>query len=302
MLSQSAHSPSAGNSLVVVAGYPKSGNTLMNDTLSFAGQLTESSWCPPRYEWQNQGDIDRILANPFNPNPYLRPGQCHIKTHLKYSEQTYALQSEHINTSSFLVITRNPFDTLLSATNYLRFSAIINKSLTGKQEATLKHFYPGYTVDDILKPEIFNLEALRDAGALDQALEVFSSSQTSIPQFLARSGTWIEFYASFKNSVASTFQIRFEDIVKSEDGWQEISKGLASFLDADPQILNQAFARQREACEQAKEQQDPFYPVADSYYFFNYFQGKTLRRFCNTHKKSLEAFGYSDLADRIFST
>ncbi|MEB3320085.1 MAG: sulfotransferase domain-containing protein [Cyanobium sp.] len=289
-------------SLVVIAGFPKSGNTLLNETFNHAGNLADQDWQAPKHEWQNDKDIDKITSKPFTANPYLGPGRCHLKTHVKYSESSYQWTGKRATPSSIIVIIRNPFDTLLSSTNYLRYSADLNKGLTANQQSTLKHFYPNYTETDVLDPKRFSLTGLRDEGALDKALEIFSTSNTCVPQFLARSGTWIDFYRSFDQTQLPTLRVRFEDIVKSTDKWGKISCQLANFLGSKPEITAKAFAQQDEACTQAKREKNPFYPVAEANYFFQYFEPRSLRRFCNSHGKQLATFGYEDLVDKISSS
>ena len=302
MTDSSIHAVASANNLVVVAGFPKSGNTLINETLSYAGQLVEPSWDPPRNEWNNDADIKRINTDPFIANPYLGPSRCHLKTHQKHSESSYNWANEQIRPSCIVVIIRNPFDTLLSSTNYLRYSAAVNKALTANQIATLKHFYPGYTDADILSSKRFDLESLRDEGALDKALEIFASSGTCIPQFLTRSGTWVDFYQSFNQTLLPSLRIRFEDVVKSEDQWKKVAASLGDFLNSDSKVLAEAFACQDQACQKAKSENDPFFPIADSNYFFRYFEPRSLRRFCNSYQIQLASLGYEDLVDTIMST
>jgi hypothetical protein len=289
-------------SLVALAGFPKSGNTLINETLNYAGQIVDSAWVAPRYEYQNQDEINRLEKDFFAANPFLRKHSCHIKTHLSYSTKNYNWDGRRAFIDSIVVIIRNPFDTLLSATNYLRYSANLNKRLTANQITTLSHFYPEYSESDVLDPELFSLRKLREQGALDKALEIFSVSNTCIPQFLVRSGTWLDFYQSFNQTKQPVLQIRFEDIVKSPDNYQDISFKLSHFLDCDPVVLASAFARQNEACHQSREANDLFFPVAESNYFYQYFEARTLRRFCNKYQKQLRSTGYEDLVDRIMSS
>jgi len=289
------------NALIAIAGFPKSGNTLINEALDQAGKLISSDWEPPKYEYQNPKDLEPFRSGSFSANPCLDAHHCHIKTHIMYSDESYGWENTGITIDSTAVIIRNPFDTLLSTTNYLRYSAKKNKRLTGSQIATLKHFYPDYTQSDVLSGSEFNLEQLREKGSLDQALEIFSASNTCIPQFLTRSGTWLDFYSSFDHAKNQAFRIRFEDIINSRANWEEASDRLAAFLNCQPNILANAFMRQNESCQQAKEAKDLFFPVAESKYFFRYFEGRSLRRFCNKYLTQLKAFGYEDLIDEIMS-
>ena len=302
MTDSSTHADAPLNDLVVVAGFPKSGNTLINETLSYAGKLVEPSWEPPRYEWNNDADIARICSNTFSENPYLGAGRCHLKTHQKYSKENYNWSKAQIRMNCIVIIIRNPFDTLLSATNYLRYSATVNKALTANQIATLKHFYPGYTDSDVLGGKRFDLEKLRDEGALDNALEIFANSGTCVPQFLARSGTWLDFYQSFNQTRLPSLRIRFEDVVNSEDQWAKVAATLGTFLARDEGILAAAFKCQDQACQKAKSEHNPFFPVAESNYFFRYFEPRSLRRFCNVYQNQLASLGYEDLVDTIMST
>jgi hypothetical protein len=290
------------NNLIAIAGFPKSGNTLINETLNYAGRLVDQCWVPPKYEIQNEKEISRFDDYSFTANPFLGKNKCHLKTHLAFSKDSYIWHGRKAAISSIVVIIRNPFDTLLSSTNYLRYSAALNNRLTANQIATLKHFYPNHSEADVLNPEVFNLKSLREKGALDRALEIFSTSNTCIPQFLARSGTWIDFYTSFSKSDLPVLQIRFEDIVNTGNQWQESSRILSNFLDSDPIVLAEAFARQNEECQQARRANDLFFPVAESNYFHQYFEAKTLRRFCNKNLQMLKSIGYKDLADSIMSS
>lgn len=295
-------SHSTSNNLVAIAGFPKSGNTLINETLNYAGRLVDPYWIPPKYEFQNLEEISSFEGDLFTANPFLGKNKCHLKTHLAYSEDNYIWHKHNAVISSIVVIIRNPFDTLLSSTNYLRYSAALNNRLTANQIATLKHFYPNHTEADVLNPDVFNLKSLREVGALDKALEIFSTSHTCIPQFLARSGTWIDFYTSFSGSDLPVLRIRFEDIVNTNNQWQEVSERLSYFLNGDPVVLAEAFARQNEECRQARKANDLFFPVAESNYFHQYFEAKTLRRFCNKNLQMLKSIGYEDLADSIMSS
>lgn len=290
------------NNLVVLAGFPKSGNTLINETFNYAGQIASPGWTSPKYEYQNQEGISKLETTSFTANPFLGEQRCHIKTHLAYSDKSYDSGGQSVAIERIIVIIRNPFDTLLSSTNYLRYSASLNKRLTANQIATLKHFYPNYTETDVLMPNVFNLEKLRDEGALDQALEIFSASNTCIPQFLARSGTWLDFYASFNQAKQPLLRIRFEDIVNSTDNYQTVSSELSQFLGCDAKILATAFGQQNEACREERNADNLFFPVAEANYFEKYFAPKSLRRFCKKYGLELSASGYEDLVDRIMSS
>jgi hypothetical protein len=298
VLKKQAHSPS----LVAIAGFPKSGNTLINETLNYAGHLADSSWTAPKYEYQGKKDLAQFTGHSLSSNPFLGQDRCHLKTHLIYSHENYRWEQPESSIESIVVIIRNPFDTLLSSTNYLRFSAALNNRLTANQISTLKHFYPDYTENDVLNADVFNLDKLRDEGALDKALEIFSTSHTCVPQFLARSGTWLDFYKSFRGAEQPVFQVRFEDIVNSLDNWQTVSECLATFLHSDPELLAKAFALQNAQCKQAKSENNLFFPVAEANYFERYFEAKSLRRFCNRHLHDLKSIGYEDMADRIMSS
>jgi hypothetical protein len=289
------------NNLVVLAGFPKSGNTLINETFNYAGKFASPGWTPPKYEYQNQEGISKLETTSFIGNPFLGEQRCHIKTHLAYSDYHYSSGGQSVAIERIIVIIRNPFDTLLSATNYLRYSASLNKRLTANQIATLKHFYPNYTETDVLTPNVFNLEKLRDEGALDHALEIFSASNTCIPQFMNRSGTWLDFYASFSQAKQPVLRIRFEDIVNSTDNYQKVSSKLSQFLGCDTKILATAFGQQNEACREEKNANNLFFPVAEANYFEKYFGPKTLRRFCKRHGANMIANGYENLVNRIMS-
>jgi hypothetical protein len=286
---------------IAVAGFPKNGNTLVNESLNQAGYLLRGDWEAPNYEYQNPQDINRIRNALFSANPCLGSQYCHLKTHIKYSSGSYDLVDIGIRIDKFLVIIRNPFDTLLSATNYLRYSASKNHRLSEPQKSTLRHLYPDYSENDVFDERRFNLELLRGNGSLDQALEIFTASSTCIPQYVKRSGTWLGFYNSFEHAQKQVLRIRFEDIVDSRNNLEEILDKTAAFLSCDLNILARGFKKQKEMCEQSKREGDLFFPMAKSKYFFRYFEGRSLKRFCNKYLTELKAFGYEDLIDEVMS-
>lgn len=102
--------PSFLMNTILCAGYPKSGNTLLGQSLVFAGGL-ESSF-----------DIYQLKREKLTPevNPLFSSDACSIKTHdcWRPSRDIHHLYFGKV--SKAIVIVRNPFDTLLSGINHFR--------------------------------------------------------------------------------------------------------------------------------------------------------------------------------------
>lgn len=287
--------------LVVIAGFPKSGNTLLNETFNHAGILTCPRWAPPAYQWQCDADILQVTAKAFCANPFLGEYRCHIKTHLKYAESLYSWPRSTLAPSAIIVVVRNPFDMLLSATNYLRYLLLTRQGLSQGQLKTLWHLYPSYQESDFLKTDAPLLLNLKRLGSLDRALRIFTASDTLIPSFWPRSGTWIQFYSSFLATQIPTLWIRFEDIVKDkEKKWNSVCESIGTFLNCNQSILADAFSKQDQDCKR-KTGNHPFFPEARANYYPEYFRSRPLQLFCQKYQRELVAFGYEDLLSTVFA-
>ena len=123
------------------AGYPKSGNTLLGESLRFAGGIETTPY-----------DIYQIRSKKLNPspNPIFNSEICCIKTHdvwRPYSD-FHAIYPGKVQ--KVVVITRNPFDTLLSGINFFRVTYSRNAGcLPPLHMKSLKCLIPDYVLEEI---------------------------------------------------------------------------------------------------------------------------------------------------------
>ncbi len=156
---------------------------------------------------------------------------------LKYNTKKVS----HLN-----LIVRNPFDTLLSATNYLRIS-LKKDGLTKSFQKSINLIYPEIKViNNQTFPDFFILDNLRDQGHLDNALDNFTKGGNFSPLFDSMSSSWKNFYESYLPIKTPKLLIKFEDLVSGEkDNWELVSRKIADFISSDPKILENSFLEQR---------------------------------------------------------
>ena len=167
--------------IILCAGYPKSGNTLLGRSLLYAGGIRDSSF---DWYWIKKKGIMPT------PNPIFKSKTCCIKIHDKFRPFRNIFVSYPGEIVKVIVIIRNPLDTLLSSINFFR---VVYKNSGGRlpflHRISLRILMPDFRVgEDFLKD--FTLEKLRDNGMLDLALDNFGKNDTVIPHLFYRSGAW----------------------------------------------------------------------------------------------------------------
>ena len=287
---------------ILCAGYPKSGNTLLGQSLNYAGGVSTPF------------DIYQIRREKIVPraNPLFESTSCCIKTHDLYRPFESLDDLYFGKVSKIVAVNRNPFDVLLSAINYFRFiyrkkgNKLDPRSLAMR---SLRALMPDFEVSESFLTE-FTLEKLRDAGMLDAALRNFGEYGTSILNFYGVSGTWSDFLASYDHSGASLLKFSYEKLERISNS--SLNEGdvisaelsdLSSFLEVDAARLKEGFAEQKRSIYalKAESMSADFFNKSRSGYWKQYFSPKDCKLFLNQHYSAVIRNGYGYLVDEVNS-
>ena len=287
--------------IILCAGYPKSGNTLLGRSLQIAGGIRDS---PFDWYW-----IKKKCIIP-TPNPIFKPETCCIKIHDKYRAFRNIYVSYPGKIVKVIVIMRNPLDTLLSSINFFR---VVYRNFGGRlplsYRSSLRILMPNFTMrEDFLKD--FTLEKLRDDGMLDAALDNFGKNDTVIPHLYYRSGAWSNFASSYNQMKIDSLKVSYEDLesisINSIDNSESICQNLlkvAHFLDVDYATLKSGFAQQRRKVLKIKSLQVDssvsFYNKMSSGYWRDYFTPEACRKFARIQYSAIVRNGYGSILDQI---
>jgi hypothetical protein len=278
----------------LIAGYPKSGNTLIGATCNIAGGVSSDF------------DIYGLRANHKSPqkNGLFASDICTIKSHdcrRRLPDFRHAYFGRVINV---VTVVRNPFETLLSVLNYFRVLYSSKGFLSALQRDSLNDLLPGYEVKASFC-EDFELDKLREEGLIALALKNFALNGTVVRMFYQSSGPWSEFVLGYQESSIPVLNLRFEELALESLGNDEThskcSTLLSNFWDCEYARLKQAFMHQGSASRKQKESGNPFYAKAESGYWRTYFDIKDCKNFANYYYRSMVANGYEDLLDELFS-
>lgn len=289
--------------VLLCAGYPKSGNTLVAQTLDTAAKITDGNH--PHQVWDFY-DIKKQGIIPKG-NPYLN-GLAHIKTHERFKRQEINYGHSEMETAKILVVVRNPLDTLLSSLNYLRIVVKDAKCIPASVKSTVNKLLPGYKIPEEVESFVqeFNIDNLLQKELLDKCLTCFARNGTVFDQFYDMSGPWALFHESFKQTSLPLHFVRYEDIslngrmFNNDRRLQSINR-LAEFLGADEVTLLKAFDMQASQASKLKSKGSLFFPKAQSGYFVDYFSKDSIRSFIDMYFAVLQDIGYHDLYDCNFS-
>jgi len=282
---------------VLIAGYPKSGNTLIGQSINLAGNV------------KGVFDIYSLKKNGKTPslNPIFKDAVCSIKTHDNWDPKHNIHDLYYGKVLKVIVINRNPFDTLLSGINFFRITYKTH-GLNDFQKRSLHKLFPRFKVDDDFLDN-FTLENLKQEGRLDIALNRFSEDGTSFLNFYRNSGTWSGFANSYEHSGLPILKIRYEDLEKiSIDSFN--GKGntnpyllkISSFLEVDHENLAKGFALQRSNAnkENANTKTNvKFMNKMASGYWKDYLSLKNCRTFVRKNYHAMLINGYEELIEEV---
>ena len=285
---------------ILVAGYPKSGNTLLGSTFSIAGNI-----CDPNYSAQTLYDIytiRRIKEYAPLPNPFFSKNQLHIKTHDSLRRQN--LDNKYFgNTNKVIIITRNPFDTFLSSLNFLRVlvreaGEVNHVVLDTLQKLAPKSQFPEDSTNFIAK---FTLENLRRESILDDMFVQYANIGTAFSAFMSMSSPWALFSSSYDRCSKPMCRIKFEDMSAGyEDNYEKVSTKISNFLGCDSLILAKAFCLQRDSAIEKKKKGNIFFSKVASEYYSQYLSKKSLRHFCSLYYSTMVELNYNYLLESLF--
>ena len=285
------------------AGYPKTGNTLLGQSLNLAGGIST----PYDIYWIRR---EKIIPS---SNPLFETTSCCIKTHESYRPFKNLDNLYFGKVSKIVAFNRNPFDTLLSAINYLRicFTQQDGNFDSGKPYfRSIRALIPDFEIKDSFLLD-FSLEKLRDSGMLDVALRNFGENGTSIISFYDMSGTWSEFTASYESCGINLLKFSYEKLEKiSINSTNKVNTvceellELSSFLEVDATRLNEGFAKQAHSMHAQKSRSTgapQFFNKARSGYWKEYLSPKECKHFLDRHYSAVVRNGYESLADEVNS-
>ena len=285
---------------ILFAGYPKTGNTLISQTLTHAGGIFGAAY-----------DIYKIREKGISPciNPLFESDTCCIKTHDLYRPFRNLNDLYFGNVLKVVIINRNPLDMLLSCINYFRLEyKWSGNKMQPLHLQSLKNLMPDFKVKRTFLSD-FTLDKLRDDGVLDVALKNFGENGTSILNFYRMSGTWSDFSSSYDHSGVSLFKISYEELesisiesVNNNDDMSMELSSLSSYLEVDSARLKKGFATQRNHLSENKSESVntvKFFNKACSGYWQNYFSPKACKDFVNLHYSAIIRNGYESLVDEV---
>lgn len=278
---------------VLVAGYPKSGNTLLGTVLNKAGNVNTD------FDYYH---LKKSNSTP-SPNKLFNANLCTIKTHEirrltpRFDRRYYG----HVK--KLITITRNPLETLLSSISYLRYKWVKTKALNPSEKLTLDLLLPNCNFEDLEKDLI--LESMRDKGHLEEALKNFINMGTVIPMFFESSGPWSEFTPSYANSNVPTLNLRYEELALEGLDYDKknshTSIKLSEFLECKYEKIKEAFIEQTKSVKNQKSAGNLFFAKAASGYWREYFSTSLRKRFVNIYHHSLMLNGYEDFIEEIMN-
>lgn len=271
---------------------------MLAQALDIAAKLKDGGH--PKQEW----DFYAIKRSAIIPkcNPYL-PSAAHIKTHERHKKTLTDYGNQSIKTRKVVVVTRNPFDTLLSSLNYQRIAAKEQGRVTDSIRLTIASLCPSYKIPEGLDAfiESFNIDNLLKEKLLDSCLDNFARNGTVIDLFYNMSGPWALFRESYKHSTLPIHAIRYEDLVNRSNTIDEQNRlqaidDLADYLESDRGILRKAFEIQSSNVASEKKQGSMFFSKAQHGYFVNYFSRDSVEHFVDMYYSCLKDLGYENLS------
>ena len=279
----------------LIAGFPKSGNTLLGATSNIAGGVGT------HYDVYHL----RSVGQEPEPNKLFHRDICTIKTHDSRRWSSDLRTSYYGTVVSIVTIVRNPFETLLSTLAFLRYLCEAKGSLSQDEVDCVHSLLPGYVIGSAFSEE-FTLDNLRDQGLISVALSNFAKMGTVIPLFYAMSGPWSEFVLSYLGTGIPTLNLRYEDLSQESLGEQEshsqCTKRLSEFWDCSYWQLKRAFIQQGIDAQNAKAYGSLFFSKAESGYWKSYYDLADCKKFADLYYRSIIANGYEDLMDDLFSS
>ena len=281
---------------LLIAGYPKSGNTLFGEALHSTGGSG-----PFLDYYQFRRNNSKPCSNTlFSDDTYV------IKTHERWRPNIDFEEAYFAKVFKIITVIRNPFDTLLSAINFIKVQFKNNNMVYKK---TWDALFDGIKLNDELIRS-FTLEDLREKGLLDLALKQFSNHGTSIPGFVRMSGPWSGFITSYKYCGLPILNLRYEELASlSEQSLGElddINKNLlgkiAGYLEVNEYQLQLGFKLGRQKALNAQMNKNVFYNKMRSNYWRDYFSNDSCKEFVSNYAVEMIDNGYKDLVDEFYSS
>jgi len=281
---------------LLAAGFPKSGNTLLGGALQRAGQ------CGSDFDIYSLRSSKKLPM----PNKLFPKDTFVIKTHDRWRPADDLKICYFAPVQKLIVVIRNPFDTVLSSVNFLRFQ-YANGNLKNYM-STFNMFFPDGTIDDGFL-EFYSLDNLKSQNLLDTALKNFANCGTNVPSFARMSGPWAGFANSYKYSGLTIMNAKYEELAQlseqsasilSANGSRTLNE-LANFLDVDSARLLQGFKSHRKTVLTQHKSGNLFFNKMCAGYWRNYFSHQACKEFVNHYAPEMIDNGYRGLVDEFYS-
>lgn len=284
--------------VILLATYPKCGNSALSFPLILAGQLADSSYTG--YEDLHKARVAHLRDHSLPFKAILDQETTIIKTHKIYKQPADLITPQGKVTKVIRII-RNPFDCLLSVLNFLRLEAKNSNSLS-KIKPTIDTLFPHCKIirrwtspKGFVKT--FTLDNLAKENLLDMALNSFSYSGLTLPFYYPVCGGWRSNFESWSGASVPTLNLRYEDLTPSPS--PETVQSIADFVKTDRDLLGKAFQQQLENVNQQKNSGNVFFNKANKDYYLNYFSAKSLNQFVDYNQIAIQALGYDGIIAMI---
>lgn len=284
--------------VILLATYPKCGNSALSFPLILAGQLADSSYTG--YEDLYKARLAHLRDHSLPFKAILGQETTIIKTHKIYKQPSDLITPQGKVTKVIRII-RNPFDCLLSVLNFLRIEARNSKSLS-KIKPTIDILFPYCKIirrwtSPKRFVKTFTLDNLAKENLLDMALNSFSHSGLTVPFYFPVCGGWRSNFESWSGANVPTLSLRYEDLTPSPSA--ETIQSIADFVRTDQDLLEKAFQQQLENVNQQKNSGNVFFNKASKDYYLNYFSAKSLNQFVDYNQIAMQSLGYEEIVAMI---
>tara|TARA_Y100000589_G_C27199029_1_gene648507 strand:+ start:2145 stop:3005 length:861 start_codon:yes stop_codon:yes gene_type:complete len=242
---------------IIVAGYPKSGNTMILDALKYAGNSINKNYLGG----YNLPKLLRTKIIPA-PNPLFKEQMTEIKSHRDYPKLHDVFLD---NIKKVILIRRKPIHVFASYLDYNIRKAYIAKGKNENYLNYIRHHLKTLWELKIAKIPLNYDQLIRSYQktikySFNKSAEIFLNLNGEIKYLKKISGNWLNYYESFSKVKVPIFKIQYEELIDNNKK-NQIIKDLAIFLSVDYEILSKGFNIQSQIAKKnsLENPKDSFY-------------------------------------------
>lgn len=222
---------------IIIAGFPKSGNTMILDALKYAGNSINKKYTGG----YNLPKLLRTKKIPV-PNPLFEEKISEIKSHRDYFKLHDLLLD---NMKKIILIRRRPIHVFASYLDYNIRKANIAKERNENYLNYIRHHLKTLWALKIAKSplnydQLINSYQKTIQYRFKKSAEIFLNLNGEIKYLKKISGNWLNYYESFSKVKIPIFRIEYEELIDNKKK-NQIIKELAIFLSVDYEILKNGF-------------------------------------------------------------